>query len=79
MSAIRYLSTCSGIEAASVAARGLNWRAVGFAEIDRAASKVLAHHFPGVPNFGDFTTIDAAALGPVDLLIGGTPGSSREL
>jgi DNA (cytosine-5)-methyltransferase 1 len=46
---------------------------VGFAEIDKFPSRVLAHHYPDVPNFGDFTTIDTTKLGRVDLLVGGTP------
>lgn len=81
---VRFLSVCSGIEAASVAWAPLGWSAVGFAEIDKAASRVLAHHYGanmpgdplvrnGIPNFGDFTAIDLDALGPVDLLCGGTP------
>jgi DNA (cytosine-5)-methyltransferase 1 len=81
---VRYLSVCSGIEAATVAWEPLGWRAVGFAEIDKFASAVLAERFGsnlpgeplsrnGVPNLGDFTSIDVTALGPVDLLVGGTP------
>jgi DNA-cytosine methyltransferase len=70
---MRYLSVCSGIEAASVAWHPLGWEAVGFAEIDKFPSRVLAHHYPDVPNFGDFTTIDTTKLGRVDLLVGGTP------
>ena len=71
--AVRFLSVCSGIEAASVALDPLGFEAVGFAEIDNAASRVLAHHYPDVPNYGDFTTIDCSKLGRVDLLCGGTP------
>ena len=83
--AVRFLSVCSGIEAASEAVRDLGWQAVGFAEIDPFASAVLAHrhgsNLPGeplaqngVPNHGDFTAIDLQALpGPIDVLIGGTP------
>jgi DNA (cytosine-5)-methyltransferase 1 len=67
---------CSGIEAASVAWRPLGWKAVGFAEIDKFPSRVLAHHYPDVPNFGDFTAIDVSTLGPVDILVGGTPCQS---
>ena len=81
---MNYLSVCSGIEAASVAWEPLGWRAVGFAEIDKFAAAVLAHHFGsnapgeplarnGVPNHGDFTTIDVMTLGRVALLVGGTP------
>ena len=84
---VRFLSVCSGIEAASVAFAPLGWQAVGFAEIERFPCEVLAHrhgsNMPGqplatngVPNFGDFTTIPlgpASPLGRVDLLCGGTP------
>ena len=75
---MRYLSVCSGIEAASVAWESLGWTPVAFAEIERFPSQVLAHHFPGVPNLGDMTKfrewdIDQRA---VDLIVGGTPCQS---
>lgn len=73
---MRYLSICSGIEAATAAWHSLGWRPAAFAEIDRFPSAVLAHHYPDVPNLGDFTRIDADAIGPVDLLVGGTPCQS---
>jgi DNA (cytosine-5)-methyltransferase 1 len=44
-----------------------------YSEIDPAASRVLAHHHPGVPNLGDITTVDWAAVEPVDVLTGGFP------
>ena len=72
---MNYLSVCSGIEAASVAWHPLGWRPVAFAEIDSQASAVLAHHYPGVPNLGDFTQIGADS-GPIDVLVGGTPCQS---
>lgn len=69
-----FLSICSGIEAASIAWSPLGWRALGFAEIEKFPSAVLAHHYPNVPNHGDFTKIDAARYrGRVDILCGGTP------
>lgn len=43
------------------------------AEIDPAASRVLAHHWPDVPNLGSVTDIDWAAVEPVDVLCGGFP------
>ena len=46
---MKFLSPCSGIEAASVAFRPLGWEAVGFAEINPFASAVLAHRYPEVP------------------------------
>lgn len=68
---LRFLSVCSGIEAASVA--WPQWEAVAFSEIEKFPSAVLAHHYPDVPNLGDFTKIDTTTLGRVDILCGGTP------
>jgi DNA (cytosine-5)-methyltransferase 1 len=74
---MRYLSVCSGIEAASVAWEPLGWRPVAFSEIESFPSAVLAHHWPAVPNLGDFTKIRGDELdGTVDLLVGGTPCQS---
>lgn len=44
-----------------------------FSEIEDAPSKILAHHWPGVPNHGDITQIDWDAVEPVDILSGGFP------
>ena len=52
---MKYLSVCSGIEAATVAWHPLGWEPVGFSEIEPFPSAVLAHHYPHVPNFGDMT------------------------
>lgn len=46
---------------------------VWHSEINKAASKVLAHRFPGVPNLGSITDIDWAAVEPVDIICGGYP------
>jgi len=73
---MRYLSVCSGIEAATVAWHPLGWTPVGFSEVAEFPSAVLSARFPGVINHGDFTKIDPAAIGPVDLIIGGTPCQS---
>jgi DNA (cytosine-5)-methyltransferase 1 len=64
---------CSGIEAASVAWTPLGWKHIGFAEIEKFPSAVLAHHYPAVKNHGDFTKIKTRTLGRVDILCGGTP------
>ncbi len=73
-----YGSVCSGIEAATVAWHPLGWRPAFFAEIEAFPSAVLKHHYPDVPNVGDFTRlIDAAAPVPsIDVLVGGTPCQS---
>ena len=71
-----YGSVCSGIEAATVAWHPLGWKAAFYAEIDKFPSAVLAHHYPTVPNFGDFTTINPEQHDAIDLLVGGTPCQS---
>lgn len=71
-----YLSLFSGIEAASVAWKPLGWQCVGVAEIDPFPCAVLAHHYPDVPNLGSVTDItdeQIAALGPIDVVVGGSP------
>ena len=73
MRSLRYLSLCSGIEAASVAWGPLGWEAVGFCEIEEFPSAVLAHRFPAVPNYGDMTQLEGRNLGTVDIVVGGTP------
>lgn len=42
-------------------------------EYEDAPSKILAHHYPGVPNHGDVTTLDWSTVEPVDILTGGYP------
>ena len=70
---MRYLSVCSGIEAATVAWHPLGWTPAAFSEIDPFPRAVLAHHYPDVPLHGDFTTIGADDYGSIDILVGGTP------
>ena len=71
---MRYLSVCSGIEAASVAWGRLGWKPLAFAEIEPFPRAVLAHHYPDVPLHGDFTKLrDQAWIMQADLLVGGTP------
>ena len=73
---MRYLSVCSGIEAASCAWHPLGWTAVAFSEIEKFPSAVLAHHYPGVPNWGDMTKFQEWPDADVDVLVGGTPCQS---
>ena len=85
---MRYLSVCSGIEACSVAWEPLGWTAAGFSEIEPFPRAVLEHRFGAqavdwdyrhspqsnvLPLFGDFTKIEEHHVGPIDLLVGGTP------
>ena len=70
---MRYLSVCSGIEAASVAFGPHGWEPVAFSEIDRAASALLAHHYQSVPNWGDMSKFKDWPDADIDVLCGGTP------
>lgn len=73
---MKYLSVCSGIEAATVAWHGLGWEPVAFSEIEAFPAAVLEHHYPTVPNLGDLTKYrewPEELLVEVDLLVGGTP------
>ena len=71
---MRFLSVCSGIEAASVAWEPLGFKAVAFAEIDPFPCAVLKERFPNVPNLGDMTKINKENFNErFDLLVGGTP------
>lgn len=89
---MRYLSVCSGIEAASVAWRQLGWKCAGVSEIESFPRAVLQHRLGALPVefddhewheginitplFGDFTKIEERHVGPIDLLVGGTPCQS---
>ena len=65
---MKYLSICSGIEAASVAFDSLGWKPLAFSEIEPFPRAVLAHHYP------DFTELkDQEFIVDTDLLCGGTP------
>jgi DNA (cytosine-5)-methyltransferase 1 len=74
---MKYLSVCSGVEAASVAWKDLGWEAVGFSEIEPFPSAVLKHHYPNITNFGDMTKYKEWNINePVDIIVGGTPCQS---
>jgi len=73
---IRYLSLFSGMEAAHLAWAPLGWECVSVAEIEPAACALLAHRLPHIPNLGsviDITAEQIAALGHIDVVIGGSP------
>lgn len=71
---MRFLSVCSGIEAATVACKDMGWEPVAFSEIDPFPNAVLEHHYPEVPNLGDICKIKGGKYrGKVELIVGGTP------
>ena len=73
---MRFLSVCSGIEAASAAWTPLGWESVAFSEIEPFPCSVLAHHYPNTPNWGDMTKYQEWPNVSIDLLCGGTPCQS---
>jgi len=73
---MKYLSVCSGIEAATVAWHPLGWKPWAFSEIEKFPSAFLAHHYPDVPNLGDMTKFKEWPDANIDVLVGGTPCQS---
>jgi site-specific DNA-cytosine methylase len=73
---VRYLSVCSGIEAATVAWHPLGWAPWAFSEVDPFASALLSHYYPAVPNLGDMTAFRSWPHADLDVLVGGTPCQS---
>lgn len=73
---MKFISICSGIEAASVAFGPLGWKAVAFSEIEPFPCAVLAHHYPDVPNLGDMTKFrewPEEIFVEADAIVGGPP------
>jgi DNA (cytosine-5)-methyltransferase 1 len=73
---MKYLSVCSGIEAATVAWHPLGWEAFAYSEIEKFPCQVLAHHYPYTPNLGDMTKFWEWKNAAIDVLVGGTPCQS---
>ena len=73
---MKFLSVCSGIEAASVAWHPLGWESVAYSEIEPFPCQVLKHHYPDVPNLGDMTKFKEWPDADVDVFVGGTPCQS---
>jgi len=71
---LRSGSLCTGYGGLDLAVMTvLGARLAWCAETDRHAAAVLAARFPGVPNLGDITALDWAAVPPVDLITAGWP------
>lgn len=67
---MRVGSICTGYGGLEL---GLGVTPLWVAEIDPAASALLATVHSGVPNLGDITSVDWTRVEPVDLLVGGIP------
>ena len=73
---MKYLSVCSGIEAATVAWHPLGWQPVAFGEIEKFPCQVLEHRYPDTPNWGDMTKFKEWPDADVNVFVGGTPCQS---
>jgi DNA (cytosine-5)-methyltransferase 1 len=65
-------SVCTGYGGLDLAVElVLGGQLAWYAETDRHAQTVLAHHWPGVPNLGDIRTVDWTQVEPVEILTAG--------
>jgi len=71
---LRIGSVCSGYRGLDMAVEAVFGAATAWvSDIDPGANKILAHHWPDIPNHGDLTTTDLTAVEPVDIYCGGYP------
>ena len=70
---MRVGSLFSGIGGLELGLERAGMTTIWQSEIDPFASRVLARHWPTVPNLGDITTIDWSTVESPDLICGGFP------
>lgn len=75
MNGPRIGSLCSGYAGLDMAIEAVfpGSRPVWFCEYDDAPSRILAHHYPDVPNHVDLTTVDWTTVEPVEIVSAGYP------
>ena len=74
MNALTYGAMFAGYGGLELGAQAtLGGHTLWHAENDAAPSRILARHWPGVPNLGDVTQIDWSSVQPVDVITGGSP------
>ena len=73
---MRYLSLCSGIEAATVAWNPLGFKATAYSEIEPYSCHLLNHYYPETPNLGDMSEYSSWPELEFDLSVAGTPCQS---
>lgn len=71
---MRIGSVCSGYGGLDMAVHAVFGGDLAWvADMDPGAAAILAHRFPGIPNYGDITTVDWSAVEPVDIFCAGFP------
>ncbi|MFJ1900431.1 DNA cytosine methyltransferase [Streptomyces sp. NPDC088115] len=74
MAGLRIGSVCSGYRGLDMAVEAVFGGTTAWvSDIDPGANRILAHHWPDVPNHGDLTTTNWAAVEPIDIFCGGYP------
>ncbi|MFJ4576152.1 DNA cytosine methyltransferase [Streptomyces sp. NPDC088846] len=67
-------SVCSGYRGLDMAVEAVFGGTTAWvADVDPGANRILAHHWPNVPNLGDITTCRWEDVEPVDIFCGGYP------
>lgn len=69
---MKFVSVCSGIEAATYATAPLGWTPVAYSEVDPLCNSFLAQKYPETANLGDMRKAHWDFV-KADVLIGGTP------
>lgn len=71
---LRIGSVCSGYRGLDMAVESVFGGTTAWvSDIEPGANKILAHHWPDVPNHGDLTTCRWEDVEPVDIFCGGYP------
>ncbi|MGW8504904.1 DNA cytosine methyltransferase [Streptomyces sp. CLCI03] len=71
---LRIGSLCTGYGGLDMAVQNvLGGTPAWVSDNDPGASRILAHHYPRVPNLGDLTAVDWQQVEPVDVVCGGYP------
>jgi DNA (cytosine-5)-methyltransferase 1 len=71
---LTHLDLFSGIGGFALAAKRAGFRTIGFSEIEAYACKILALHFPDVPNLGDIRRLESfSGISRPAVLTGGYP------
>lgn len=70
---MKYVSLFSGAGGMDLGADRAGWECVAQVEDDKNCQRVLAHHWPDVPKWGDIADVDGAELPPADAVIFGSP------
>lgn len=70
---MKYMSLFSGAGGMDLGADRAGWECVAQVEWDKNCQRVLEHHWPDVPKWGDITDVDSTELPHADVVIFGSP------